>query len=248
MSQTAVNPAKPKPQLKEKKRKEWGLLLLALPFLIYIFMFSYVPLAGWYLAFIKYKVGMPILKCEFVGFRNFQQMFATGSFGNALRNTLIYSGLGYLCKFFPPIFAILLNEIGNRQHVVNILVKLHAGGFRQVAAAERIVRDDIHPERVRPFGYEAPNATEAENGKRLLVELDARKAAPLPLSLPHRTVGNGNVACTRKEKRHGVLCSGDDIRGGRVADDNAVLRGGIDVDVVYAHACTSDDLQILFIF
>ena len=114
MSQTAVNPAKPKPQLKEKKRKEWGLLLLALPFLIYIFMFSYVPLAGWYLAFIKYKVGMPILKCEFVGFRNFQQMFATGSFGNALRNTLIYSGLGYLCKFFPPIFAILLNEIGNR--------------------------------------------------------------------------------------------------------------------------------------
>lgn len=88
-----------------------GLLLLILPFIVYIIMFCYVPLAGWYFAFIKYKVGMPILQCEFVGFENFRQMFATGAFENALMNTLIYSGLGYACKFLPVIFAVLLNEI-----------------------------------------------------------------------------------------------------------------------------------------
>ena len=99
---------------KEKVKKEWGLLAIIAPFIILIFMFSYVPLAGWYLAFIKYKLGQPILNCQFVGFANFQKLFITGAFNNALKNTLIYSGLGYAFKFLPPLFAILLNEIGNK--------------------------------------------------------------------------------------------------------------------------------------
>ena len=114
-SQTVVYNSAGKPiDLKPKVRKEWGLFFLAIPFMVYIFMFSYVPLAGWYLAFIKYKVGVPILQCEFVGLYNFQQLFAAGPFLNALKNTFIYSGMGYLCKILPPIFAILLNEISNR--------------------------------------------------------------------------------------------------------------------------------------
>lgn len=103
------------PVIKKKKpRKEWSLLFIMLPFIVFIILFAYVPLAGWYLAFIKYKLGVPILQCEFVGFANFKALFATGAFDKALRNTLIYSGLAYLCKFLPPLFAIMLNEIGNK--------------------------------------------------------------------------------------------------------------------------------------
>ena len=53
---------------------------------------------------------MPQIRLQ-VYCENFRQMFATGAFENALMNTLIYSGLGYACKFLPVIFAVLLNEI-----------------------------------------------------------------------------------------------------------------------------------------
>jgi putative aldouronate transport system permease protein len=97
----------------KKPKKEWGLLLILLPFLVYLILFKYVPLAGWYLAFVDYKIGMPIQECEFVGFAVFKKLFVTGKFANAMKNTLIYSGLGYLTRFLPPILAILLNEVMN---------------------------------------------------------------------------------------------------------------------------------------
>lgn len=99
-----------------KKKKHWGLFFLALPLMVYIFLFKYVPLLGWYFAFIEYKIGMPIEACRFVGIDNFTSMFKNAAFFRALSNTLIFSGIKYCLMFLPPLFAILFNEIQNNRY------------------------------------------------------------------------------------------------------------------------------------
>ena len=103
------------PMFNKKKKKRWDLFFLALPFLILVLLFSYIPLAGWYFAFIEYRVGTPILECTFVGFDNFARLFQTGAFIRALKNTLIYSSVKYVMLVCPMIFAILFNEIQNNR-------------------------------------------------------------------------------------------------------------------------------------
>jgi putative aldouronate transport system permease protein len=103
---------------KTKKKKmdarRIKLLLLALPFVVFILVFCYIPLAGWALAFFNYKPGIPLGKTPFVGFDNFKYIFFFGDdVLNALRNTLVMSGLGILTSPLPVIFAIMLTELSS---------------------------------------------------------------------------------------------------------------------------------------
>ena len=98
----------------KKQKKEWGLLFLLLPILVLVFLFKYVPLFGWYYSLIEYKVGRSIFDCKFVGLNNFVSLFQTKAFSRALTNTLIYAGIKYVMLLLPPLFAILLNEIGRK--------------------------------------------------------------------------------------------------------------------------------------
>lgn len=99
---------------RKKLRNGNRLLLLALPFLILIFAFSYVPLFGWIYAFYKYKPGFSLWQCEFVGFDNFITLFTRRKeVLRVLRNTLVMSGLGLATSWVPMAFAVFLNEIKN---------------------------------------------------------------------------------------------------------------------------------------
>ncbi|MGI6688453.1 MAG: hypothetical protein ACOX6Y_08940 [Christensenellales bacterium] len=60
-----------------KKKKALGIFFfLALPLMLLVIAFAYVPLAGWYFALIEYRVGTPIFQCEFVGLANFARLFS----------------------------------------------------------------------------------------------------------------------------------------------------------------------------
>lgn len=96
-----------------KKRKRWDLFFLILPLMLLVLAFCYVPLAGWYFAFIEYRVGTPIWQCEFVGLNNFIKLFKTTAFTRAFKNTLIFSSAKYVMLICPAVFAILFNEITN---------------------------------------------------------------------------------------------------------------------------------------
>ncbi|MCL2060324.1 MAG: ABC transporter permease subunit [Oscillospiraceae bacterium] len=89
------------------------LLLLAIPFVVFIFMFSYVPLFGWIYSFFNYKPGIPLSRTPFVGLENYALIFTfyKKQIWGVLRNTLIFSSLGLLCSPLPMLFAIFLNEI-----------------------------------------------------------------------------------------------------------------------------------------
>lgn len=88
------------------------LTLLALPFVVFVFLFSYVPLLGWGLAFFDYKPGLSLDKIKFVGFKYFQLMFFyKEDILNALLNTLVLSFLSMAVSVLPIVFAILLTEL-----------------------------------------------------------------------------------------------------------------------------------------
>ena len=100
-----------------KKLRGINYLLLAVPFLIYVFAFSYVPLVGWIYSVFDYKIGQKFLdfgSMVFVGLGNFQKLFTERSeVLRVLRNTLALSALGLLATPVPVVFAIMFNEIKN---------------------------------------------------------------------------------------------------------------------------------------
>lgn len=100
-----------------KKLRGTKYLLLAVPFLIYVFAFSYVPLVGWIYSVFDYKIGQKFLdfgSMVFVGLGNFQKLFTERSeVLRVLRNTLALSALGLLATPVPVVFAIMFNEIKN---------------------------------------------------------------------------------------------------------------------------------------
>ena len=96
------------------KKKKWSLFFMALPFILFVIAFRYIPLFGWYLGFIDYSVGKPIFQHEFIGLRNFSMLLTNRSFSRSLYNTLIYSAIKYALLFTPPLFAILFHEIDGK--------------------------------------------------------------------------------------------------------------------------------------
>ncbi len=91
-----------------------SLVLLFLPAIIYYILFKYLPIFGVQIAFKKYMFRMGIWGSPWIGFENFEKLFAMSSFWEVLRNTFIISGLKLLFGFpAPSVLALLLNAIRN---------------------------------------------------------------------------------------------------------------------------------------
>jgi ABC-type polysaccharide transport system permease subunit len=101
---------------KKWKKQHWLNFFLALPFVLYMILFRYVPLGGWVLSLYDYKPGIPVFRNTFIGLDNFRYFFTAGDVFRSLKNTLIFSGIGILTTVLAPIFAILLNEINNKPY------------------------------------------------------------------------------------------------------------------------------------
>lgn len=109
-----IKPAKTFKNRLSKRRI--SLFLIALPFIVIMFIFCYLPLFGWTYAFFEYQPGVALQNQVFVGFRYFIRMFEPGStFMASMANTLIFSFLGLLCSPLPIIFALLLGEVKNKR-------------------------------------------------------------------------------------------------------------------------------------
>lgn len=95
-----------------KEKKNYKLLFFLLPCIIYVAAFSYVPIAGWGLAFTDYVPGVPLKNTVFVGLKNFRLIFEDWwNLSRVMKNTIIFAALGYLVSPLPLLFAISLNEV-----------------------------------------------------------------------------------------------------------------------------------------
>lgn len=109
----------PSPEKDEKCHIDapYQLFLMILPFLILVFIFSYLPLWGWRYAFFDYSAGDVLSMENWVGLKWFKAPFENAATRTdiirVLRNTLAMSGLGILTSWCPMIFAVFLSEIKN---------------------------------------------------------------------------------------------------------------------------------------
>ncbi|NLM10605.1 MAG: sugar ABC transporter permease [Clostridiaceae bacterium] len=93
-------------------RKQKGLILIAAPFFIYFFVFSYLPLWGLTMAFQNYKPHLSFFEQEWVGLLHFKNLFTDPDFYRVMRNTLGMSIINLVLGFVTAIaFALLLNEL-----------------------------------------------------------------------------------------------------------------------------------------
>jgi len=102
------------PFLKTILRQKY-LIMMLIPSLVLLVIFSYIPLWGWYMAFVNYKIGAPFFQQTFVGLKYFKELITDVQFHNAFKNTIIMSTLVItICGFIMPIsFAVFINEIKN---------------------------------------------------------------------------------------------------------------------------------------
>ena len=92
----------------------WAVYLMAIPVILYFFIFYYIPMGGIVMAFENFKVRKGILGSEWVWFSNFKTFFNSVYFWRLIRNTLLISVYGLVYSFpFPIIFALCLNEVQN---------------------------------------------------------------------------------------------------------------------------------------
>ncbi|HLR41658.1 MAG TPA: sugar ABC transporter permease [Pseudogracilibacillus sp.] len=89
-----------------------ALYMMSLPFVILVFIFNYLPIWGWTMAFQNFKPGLSFFEQEWVGLDHFIALFQDERFYLVFRNTLAMSFLGLVFGFtIPIIFAVLLNEL-----------------------------------------------------------------------------------------------------------------------------------------
>ena len=92
------------------KKGEWNLFYMVLPFMVLIFMISYVPIFGWIIGFYDFRPGISLIENEFIGLKYFESVFRDKDVLRSLKNTLIFSGVNFVLTPLPMIFAVCLES------------------------------------------------------------------------------------------------------------------------------------------
>ncbi|WP_255374681.1 sugar ABC transporter permease [Cohnella sp. OV330] len=88
---------------------------MVLPGLIFLLVFSYIPMYGVLMAFQDYSLFKGFFGSPWVGFKHFEMFFGAPEFWTVIRNTVVISMLKLLIGFPAPILlALMLNEIRGR--------------------------------------------------------------------------------------------------------------------------------------
>ena len=103
------------PGLLKRLSRSKVLLLMCTPAILLFFLFSYMPLPGIWVAFVKYNYRDGIFGSKFVGLNNFEFLISSGKLVELTITTILYN----LCfiilgNLLAVLVAILLNEIRSK--------------------------------------------------------------------------------------------------------------------------------------
>lgn len=115
---SAESPAVPQKPFRQRLaidlHNNWMLYLIALPALVYFFVYCYMPMGGLVIAFKDYRIVGSIWDAKWVGFQHFTDFFTSYYFVRLLKNTLLLSlETLVFCFPIPILFALILNEMRN---------------------------------------------------------------------------------------------------------------------------------------
>lgn len=121
-------------------RSQRTLLFLSIPFVIYIFVFYYLPTVGWLMAFQNFRPHLGLLKSAWAGFEHFKVIFSDVTFYKVLRNTLAMSLLNIFFGYVTAIgLAVILNEVKNIYFKKTIQTASYLPHFVSWAVAANII-------------------------------------------------------------------------------------------------------------
>lgn len=91
------------------------LTLMCLPAILFFFAFSYMPMPGIWVAFVKYNYRDGIFGSKFVGLQNFEFLATSGKLLDLTKNTILYNlAFIVLGNLLAVCVAILLNEMRSK--------------------------------------------------------------------------------------------------------------------------------------
>ena len=85
-----------------KIKPKYRLFFMALPFIIFVFAFAYVPIFGWMYGFFDYKPGLALSDMEFVGLQNFVNIFTN--------DALFWKSTAFTLKF-SVFYVVIVNVL-----------------------------------------------------------------------------------------------------------------------------------------
>lgn len=122
------------------------LLLMALPFVIHLILFRYIPILGNVMAFQEYRVSKGITGSEWVGFKHFITIFSDKVFYEVLRNTLAMSMLKLITGTFGAlILALFLHETKNKYFKTSVQTVTTLPNFISWTVAASLVIESLSP-------------------------------------------------------------------------------------------------------
>ncbi|MCI8800566.1 MAG: sugar ABC transporter permease [Lachnospiraceae bacterium] len=99
----------------KKVRKNKILLLMLLPAVVYVIIFSYIPMGGIIVAFKRFSFTKGFLGSPWCGLENFRFLFISDKLWPLMRNTLLYNIAFITVGIILEVgFAIIVNELGSK--------------------------------------------------------------------------------------------------------------------------------------
>ncbi|MEU4292530.1 ABC transporter permease subunit [Kribbella sp. NPDC026596] len=99
-----------------KWRRDWQMVLLMIPGVVFLLVFFYLPVLGNVVAFQDFQPYLGIMHSEWNGLQNFVNLYGNPDFWDALRNTLLLAAVQLLLFFPVPIGLALIVDslVSNR--------------------------------------------------------------------------------------------------------------------------------------
>ncbi len=120
------------------------IFLMSLPLVAFYIIFCYMPMYGVIISFKDYSPKRGILGSEWVGLQHFKDFFNSYYFGRLLGNTLKISLFSLLWGFPAPIiFALLLNEMGNKRYKKVIQTLTYMPNFISLVVIAGLIKDFV---------------------------------------------------------------------------------------------------------
>lgn len=100
----------------QRFKSQFALQSMVWPGILFLLLFSYVPMYGILIAFKEYDLFLGVADSPWIGFTHFKEFVNDPNFLNVLRNTLAMNLMGLMLGFPAPIvFALFLNELNKKR-------------------------------------------------------------------------------------------------------------------------------------
>lgn len=99
------------------RREDIPLYVMALPTILYLFIWSYLPMIGLVIAFKDYKVNLGIMGSEWVGLKNFEFLFKSTDAWIITRNTVVYNLIFIVINMIVSVMlALMMSNLRSQRY------------------------------------------------------------------------------------------------------------------------------------